>query len=77
MRFKIAIDNEYSQFPSTHAKYFEELEAVYHDSDILVPLTANDPAWRQNWLNGTVCQYILSDERAYLTPFQGAVDVYG
>ncbi|KAL4081114.1 glycoside hydrolase family 35 protein [Scleroderma citrinum] len=47
------IDNEYSQSPITHAKYFEELEAAYHHSRIIVPLTANDPGEGQNWLNGT------------------------
>ncbi|KIJ17952.1 glycoside hydrolase family 35 protein [Paxillus involutus ATCC 200175] len=47
------IDNEYSQSPITHAEYFAELEAVYHDSGIVVPLTANDPAEGENWINGT------------------------
>ncbi|KAI6156505.1 glycoside hydrolase family 35 protein [Pisolithus thermaeus] len=47
------IDNEYSQFPATHAAYFEEVEDVYHNSDIVVPLTANDAAEGQNWINGT------------------------
>ncbi|KAF9220869.1 glycoside hydrolase family 35 protein [Gyrodon lividus] len=49
----IQIDNEYSQSPVTHAEYFAELEAVYHNSSIVVPLTANDPGEDRNWINGT------------------------
>ncbi|KAI6030502.1 glycoside hydrolase family 35 protein [Pisolithus orientalis] len=48
------IDNEYTQSPATHAAYFQELEDVYHNSGIVVPLTANDPVEGQNWINGTV-----------------------
>ncbi|KAF9240278.1 glycoside hydrolase family 35 protein [Melanogaster broomeanus] len=47
------IDNEYSQSPVTHAEYFAALETVYHNSSIVVPLTANDPGEESNWLNGT------------------------
>ncbi|KAF8881918.1 glycoside hydrolase family 35 protein [Infundibulicybe gibba] len=37
------IDNEYEQNPISHAEYFVDLEAVYHASKIVVPLTYNDP----------------------------------
>ncbi|KAI6139306.1 glycoside hydrolase family 35 protein [Pisolithus tinctorius] len=49
----VQIDNEYTQSPATHAAYFQELEDVYHNSGIVVPLTANDPVEGQNWINGT------------------------
>ncbi|KAH7885531.1 glycoside hydrolase family 35 protein [Phlebopus sp. FC_14] len=49
----IQIDNEYSQFPTSHAEYFAQLEAAYHDSGIVVPVTANDPEEGKNWINGT------------------------
>ncbi|KAH7915479.1 glycoside hydrolase family 35 protein, partial [Hygrophoropsis aurantiaca] len=47
------IDNEYSQEPISHAEYFAELEAVFHNSSIVVPLTANDPGEGRDWVNGT------------------------
>ncbi|KAF8192161.1 glycoside hydrolase family 35 protein [Pholiota molesta] len=47
------IDNEYSQNPISHAEYFSELEEVYHNSDIVVPLTYNDPGEGSNFINGT------------------------
>ena len=47
-------DNEYSQSPISHAEYFAELEDVYHNSDIVVPLTYNDPGEGRNFINGTV-----------------------
>jgi hypothetical protein len=50
----IQIDNEYSQNPITHAEYFVDLENAYHASDIVVPLTYNDPGMGQNFINGTV-----------------------
>ncbi|KAJ7467866.1 glycoside hydrolase family 35 protein [Mycena galericulata] len=49
----IQVDNEYSQSPVTHAEYFAELEAVYHNSSINVPLTYNDPGEGSNFINGT------------------------
>ncbi|KAG1721261.1 glycoside hydrolase family 35 protein [Suillus paluster] len=49
----IQIDNEYSQEPAGHAEYFAELEAVYWNSNIVVPLTANDPGEDRDWINGT------------------------
>ncbi|KAG0700935.1 glycoside hydrolase family 35 protein [Suillus ampliporus] len=49
----IQIDNEYSQEPAGHAEYFAELEAVYLNSNIVVPLTANDPGEDRDWINGT------------------------
>ncbi len=48
------VDNEYSQSPISHAEYFAQLEAVYHASDIVVPLTYNDPGEGSNFINGTV-----------------------
>ncbi|KAH9480337.1 putative beta-galactosidase C [Psilocybe cubensis] len=47
------IDNEYSQSPSSHAEYFAELEDVYRSSNIVVPLTYNDPGQGRNFINGT------------------------
>ncbi|KAF5348545.1 hypothetical protein D9756_009580 [Leucocoprinus leucothites] len=49
----IQIDNEYSQNPATHAGYFADLEAAYHNSPIVVPLTYNDPGQGRNFINGT------------------------
>ncbi|KAG2354709.1 glycoside hydrolase family 35 protein [Suillus spraguei] len=49
----IQIDNEYSQEPATHAEYFRELESVYLNSSIVIPLTANDPGENRAWINGT------------------------
>ncbi|KAJ7483608.1 glycoside hydrolase family 35 protein [Mycena latifolia] len=46
-------NNEYSQSPITHAEYFAELEAVYRNSTIDVPLTYNDPGEGSNFINGT------------------------
>ncbi|KAF7375372.1 hypothetical protein MSAN_00424700 [Mycena sanguinolenta] len=39
----IQLDNEYTQDYPGHGEYYEELKAVYHNSDIVVPLTYNDP----------------------------------
>ncbi|KAF8879099.1 glycoside hydrolase family 35 protein [Gymnopilus junonius] len=49
----IQVDNEYSQSPVSHAEYFAELEDVYHNSSIVVPLTYNDPGEGRNFINGT------------------------
>ncbi|KAJ7743740.1 glycoside hydrolase family 35 protein [Mycena maculata] len=49
----IQVDNEYSQSPISHAEYFAELEAVYHNSTIDVLLTYNDPGEGANFINGT------------------------
>ncbi|KAF9451821.1 glycoside hydrolase family 35 protein [Macrolepiota fuliginosa MF-IS2] len=49
----IQIDNEYSQNPVSHAEYFAELEAAYHNSPVVVPLTYNDPGQGRNFINGT------------------------
>ncbi|KAH8977974.1 glycoside hydrolase family 35 protein, partial [Lactarius hatsudake] len=47
------IDNEYFQSGSGNAQYFAELEATYHNSSIVVPLTYNDPGQDGNFVNGT------------------------
>ncbi|KAF8173226.1 glycoside hydrolase family 35 protein [Mycena galopus ATCC 62051] len=49
----IQLDNEYAQSPSGHGEYYEELKAVFHNSDIVVPLTYNDPNQDENFINGT------------------------
>ncbi|KAF7297228.1 Glycoside hydrolase family 35 protein [Mycena indigotica] len=49
----VQIDNEYSQNPDSHARYFEQLIAVYHNSSIVVPLTYNDAGPGRNFINGT------------------------
>ncbi|OAX38873.1 glycoside hydrolase family 35 protein [Rhizopogon vinicolor AM-OR11-026] len=48
-----SVNNEYSQVPATHAEYFAQLKAVYFNSSIVVPLTANDPEGDRDWINGT------------------------
>ncbi|KAH9053098.1 glycoside hydrolase family 35 protein [Lactarius vividus] len=50
----IQVDNEYFQSGSGNAQYFAELEAAYHNSSIVVPLTYNDPGQDGNFVNGTV-----------------------
>jgi len=52
--FSRCTDNEYSQSPDFHASYFVELENVYHNSAIDVPLTYNDPGMGSSFINGTV-----------------------
>ncbi|KAF8238073.1 glycoside hydrolase family 35 protein [Tricholoma matsutake] len=47
------LDNEYEQSPISHAEYFAELEDAYHNSNIVVPLTYNDPGMLMNFINGT------------------------
>ncbi|KAJ7174196.1 glycoside hydrolase superfamily [Mycena crocata] len=49
----IQLDNEYTQHDPGHAEYYEELKAVFHASDIVVPLTYNDPNQGGNFINGT------------------------
>ncbi|KAJ6612834.1 glycoside hydrolase family 35 protein [Mycena sp. CBHHK59/15] len=49
----IQLDNEYTQHDPGHGEYFEELKKVFHDSDIVVPLTYNDPNQGENFINGT------------------------
>ncbi|KDR82517.1 hypothetical protein GALMADRAFT_237854 [Galerina marginata CBS 339.88] len=49
----IQVDNEFSQSPISHAQYFVDLETAYHNSDIVVPLTFNDPGQGRNFINGT------------------------
>ncbi|KAF7297199.1 Glycoside hydrolase family 35 protein [Mycena indigotica] len=49
----VQVDNEYSQSPATHAVYFQQLEDVYRNSTIVVPLTYNDPGEGKNFINGT------------------------
>ncbi|KDR70758.1 hypothetical protein GALMADRAFT_75632 [Galerina marginata CBS 339.88] len=46
-------DNEFSQSPDFHAAYFVQLEDVYHNSPIDVPLTYNDPGMGSSFINGT------------------------
>ncbi|KAK0200111.1 glycoside hydrolase family 35 protein [Desarmillaria ectypa] len=45
------VNNEFSQ--SIGGEYFAELEEVYHNSSIVLPLTYNDPGESRNFLNGT------------------------
>jgi hypothetical protein len=47
-------DNEYFQSGFGNAQYFAELEAAYHNSPVVVPLTYNDPGEERNFINGTV-----------------------
>jgi hypothetical protein len=70
------LDNEYFQSGAGNAQYFAELEAVYHNSSIVVPLTYNDPGQDGNFVNGTVWDlaspaatcftYILSGRSRYI-----------
>jgi hypothetical protein len=50
----IPSDNEFTQNPISHAEYFAELKYAYDHSDIVVPLTYNDPGEGRNFINGTV-----------------------
>ncbi|KAK0471626.1 glycoside hydrolase superfamily [Armillaria novae-zelandiae] len=45
------IDNEFTQ--SVGGEYFAELEEVYRNSSIVLPLTYNDPGQGRNFINGT------------------------
>ncbi|KAJ3785437.1 glycoside hydrolase family 35 protein [Lentinula aff. detonsa] len=47
----LQVDNEYNQ--AEGAGYFAELEAVYHNSTIVIPLSYNDPGEGDNFINGT------------------------
>ncbi|KAJ4470950.1 glycoside hydrolase family 35 protein [Lentinula aciculospora] len=47
----LQVDNEYNQ--AEGAGYFVELEAVYRNSSIVIPLTYNDPGEGDNFINGT------------------------
>ncbi|EKM56203.1 glycoside hydrolase family 35 protein [Phanerochaete carnosa HHB-10118-sp] len=49
----VQVDNEYTQSPIQHAKYFAQLEATYRSNGIVVPLTYNDPGEGRNVINGT------------------------
>ncbi|KAJ7231397.1 glycoside hydrolase family 35 protein [Mycena haematopus] len=49
----IQLDNEYTQDYPGHGEYYEELKALFHNSDIVVPLTYNDPDQGENFINGT------------------------
>ncbi|KAI0040947.1 glycoside hydrolase family 35 protein [Auriscalpium vulgare] len=49
----VQVDNEYFQSGFGNAEYFAELEAAYHNSSIVVPLTYNDPGEGKNFVNGT------------------------
>jgi hypothetical protein len=68
--FTNLIDNEYSQNPISHAEYFSELEAVYHNSDIVVPLTYNDPGEGSNFINGTVGQLTMYLTSQLIPPYR-------
>ena len=54
MQIQVSSDNEYFQSGFGNAQYFSELEAAYHNSSIVVPLTYNDPGQERNFVNGTV-----------------------
>ncbi|KAJ3972272.1 glycoside hydrolase family 35 protein [Lentinula raphanica] len=47
----LQVDNEYNQ--AEGAGYFAELESVYDNSTIVIPLTYNDPGEGDNFINGT------------------------
>lgn len=73
-------DNEYFQSGFGNAQYFAELEAAYHNSSIVVPLTYNDPGEEKNFVNGTVRSAGFSHLWLYFLYCafsQGAVDIYG
>lgn len=50
----VQVDNEFGQDDITQAEYFVDLENVYHNSEIVVPLTYNDPGMGRSFINGTV-----------------------
>jgi hypothetical protein len=49
-------DNEYPEgdWGEGGAQYMEQLKEEYHNSEIVVPLTYNDPGPRKTFVNGTV-----------------------
>ncbi|KAK7047487.1 hypothetical protein VNI00_006718 [Paramarasmius palmivorus] len=47
----VQVDNEHHQ--NIGAEYFVELETIYRDSGIVVPLTHNDVGMDRNFVNGT------------------------
>jgi hypothetical protein len=49
----VQIDNEYEENERT-AAYMQALEEAFRSSDLLVPLTYNDPNERESFVNGTV-----------------------
>ncbi|OBZ71548.1 putative beta-galactosidase A [Grifola frondosa] len=49
----VQIDNEYSQSPPPRAEYFADLETMYRQGGVVVPLTYNDPGEGSNFINGT------------------------
>ena len=53
-KHRVSSDNEYFQSGFGNAQYFSEIEAAYHNSSIVVPLTYNDPGQERNFVNGTV-----------------------
>ena len=65
MHILVRPDNEYFQSGFGNAEYFAELEAAYHDSSIVVPLTYNDPGEGRNFVNGTVRFAFLSHLSLY------------
>jgi phosphatidylserine/phosphatidylglycerophosphate/cardiolipin synthase-like enzyme len=58
---KRGIDNEYLPWDWAEGgdRYFEDLKEAYHDSNIVVPLTYNDPSEQKTFVNGTVCKRSL------------------
>jgi hypothetical protein len=50
------VDNEYLPWDWAEGgdRYFEDLKEAYHDSNIVVPLTYNDPSEQKTFVNGTV-----------------------
>jgi hypothetical protein len=80
MQIQVSSDNEYFQSGFGNAQYFSELEAAYHNSSIVVPLTYNDPGQKKNFVNGTVrfnSFSLLQLNFFMLQVSQGAVDIYG
>jgi hypothetical protein len=68
MQIQVSSDNEYFQSGFGNAQYFSELEAAYHNSSIVVPLTYNDPGQEKNFVNGTVRFNSFSFVIVFLTP---------
>lgn len=65
---RICLDNEYFQNPLSGA-YFQELEDMFRSGGIVIPLTYNDPGEGKNFVNGTVCYFLLLDWNVALTYF--------
>jgi hypothetical protein len=67
-------DNEYLEpdWAEGGAEYFEDLKKMYHESDIVVPLTYNDPGQHKTFVNGTVSRRSSWESQPILIAIPGS-----